>query len=84
MIHLIRANAVAQWIEDEVGPVGSKVKVMIQQVERAGQKRVSLKLLDVIRRERMEDVVFAPGPRRMRGVAEDWEPADESGSSNWF
>ena len=60
-----------------VGPPGSTVGVEVLQLEFKGAKRISLKLLEVIKKQRLEDVVFAPGPRRMQGVARDGDgPGD--------
>ena len=59
------------FVEETVGPVGSKVRVELIQLEFKGSKRISLTLREVIKKQRLDDVVFAPGPRRMRGVARD-------------
>ncbi len=60
-------ETVADWIEENVGPVGSKVQVEVEKLEFKGAKRTSLRLIDVISKQRMDDVVFAPGPRRQAG-----------------
>lgn len=65
------------WIEENVGPVGSKVQVEVQSLKFKKVKRVSLHLLDVIQRQHMEDLVFAPGPRRQQHGWDD-EEDDES------
>ena len=58
---------VEPWIEENVGPVGSKVQVEVLKLEFKKAKRTSLRLLDVVQRQHMEDLVFAPGPARQRG-----------------
>merc|ERR1711924_362592 len=50
---------VPDFIEETVGPVGSKVRVQVLSLQFKGKKRVSLQLLDVISRDQMEDIVFA-------------------------
>ena len=62
---------VPTWIEENVGPVGSKVQVEVTQLTFKGAKRTSLRLLDVIEQQKMEDLVFAAGPRRVRGGFDD-------------
>lgn len=52
-------EAVRDFVEQTVGPVGSKVRVMVLSMSFKGNKRVSLQLLDVISRQQMEDIVFA-------------------------
>lgn len=66
------------WLPAQtVGPVGSKVSVEVLQLEFKGLKRISLSLIEVIKKQRLEDVVFAPGPRRMQGVSRDGDgPGD--------
>ena len=67
-------DEIPDWIEENVGPVGSKVQVEVERINFKGEKRTSLKLLDVIERQRMEDLVFAPGPRReMSGYGDEDE-----------
>lgn len=74
----IPKDEVEDFVEDAVGPVGSKVTVEVLQLQYKGAKSVSLKLLEVVKRQRMEDVVFAPGPRRLKGVARVDGPGDPS------
>ena len=50
---------VRDFVEQTVGPVGSKVRVLVLGMSFKGNKRVSLQLLDVISRQQMEDIVFA-------------------------
>ena len=68
---------VSGWIEETVGPVGSKVQVEVQRLKFKGEKRTSLKLLDVITRQNMENVVFAAGPRRRSGGYDDHNDGEE-------
>ena len=70
-------DEVADWIEEVVGPIGSKVRVSVLSLQHRGQKRTALNLLDVMTRQHMEDLVFAPGPRRMAGVDRDNFPAED-------
>ena len=44
----------------------SKVRVEVISLEYRGKKQIALNLLDVITQQHMEDLVFAPGPRRMQ------------------
>eukprot|EP00322_Chrysochromulina_rotalis_P025220 CAMPEP_0115840724 /NCGR_PEP_ID=MMETSP0287-20121206/6919_1 /TAXON_ID=412157 /ORGANISM="Chrysochromulina rotalis, Strain UIO044" /LENGTH=174 /DNA_ID=CAMNT_0003294345 /DNA_START=82 /DNA_END=606 /DNA_ORIENTATION=- len=75
----MQKDEVQTFVEETVGPVGSKVRVKVAQLEFKGAKRVSLKLLSVIKKQRLDDVVFAPGPGRLRGVAKDGTgPGDPS------
>ena len=60
-------DTVASWLEENIGPVGSQVSVEILSLEYRGQKQTSLKLLEVVKQQRMEELVFAPGPRRQQG-----------------
>ena len=60
-------ETIEDWVEESVGPIGSKVQVEVLRLEFKGTKRTSLRLLDVIQRQHMEDLVFAPGPGRQRG-----------------
>jgi len=62
---------VRDWLVDNVGPIGSKVQVEVLSTEFRGTKRIALRLLDVVSRQNMEDLVFAPGPRRRQGGFED-------------
>mmetsp|Transcript_54209 Transcript_54209/g.118218 ORF Transcript_54209/g.118218 Transcript_54209/m.118218 type:complete len:167 (-) Transcript_54209:189-689(-) len=58
---------VEAYIEDNVGPIGSKVSVEVLSLEFKGNKRTSLKLLEVLSQDSVEDIeekVFAPGPLR--------------------
>ena len=64
---------IAGWIEENVGPVGSKVRVEVLTLEHKGVKRTSLRLLDVIQKQHMEDLVFEPGPRRAQNFGTDEE-----------
>lgn len=48
---------IMEWIEQEVGPVGSKVVVEVLSLEFKGEKRTSLRLKDVLTRQHMEDLV---------------------------
>lgn len=48
---------IMEWIEREVGPVGSKVVVEVLSLEFKGEKRTSLRLKDVLARQHMEDLV---------------------------
>ena len=57
---------VAEYLEDAIGPIGSKVSCEIISLQYRGRKQVSLRLLEVVKQQRMEDLVFAPGPRRLR------------------
>ena len=50
---------IMDWIEREVGPVGSKVVVEVLGLEFKGQKRTSLRLKDVLSRQYMEDLVVS-------------------------
>ena len=59
-------ESVVGFLEEVVGPVGSKVSCEVLSLEHRGQKQVSLKLLEVVKQQHMEDLVFAPGPRRLR------------------
>ena len=63
-------DEVEDWIEEQVGPVGSKVRVEVISLEYRGKKQIALNLLDVITQQHMEDLVFAPGPRRMQNFDE--------------
>jgi predicted RNA-binding protein with RPS1 domain len=57
-----RIDDVAEYIEERVGPVGSKVRCSVVSTSFKGTKRISLKLLDVVQKQNMEDLVFArPG-----------------------
>ena len=56
---------VPEYVEESVGPVGSKVRVSVSSLEYRGRPRVSLKLLSVIQKQQMEDLVFS-SPRRNR------------------
>ena len=71
------AQDVPDFIEETVGPVGSKVQVEVLRLTFKGQKKTSLRLLDVMTRQRMEDVVFAPGPRRAQFFGEPEDGLDE-------
>ena len=67
----LERETIPDYIQEEVGPEGSKVLVEVQSLEYRGRKQTSLRLLDVISRQRMEDLVFAPGPRRVDGGFDD-------------
>ena len=60
-------DTVADFIESNVGPEGSQVSVEVLSLEYRGQKQTSLKLLEVVKQQKMEELVFAPGPRRQQG-----------------
>lgn len=70
----LEREIIPEWIEETVGPVGSKVMVEVQSLKFKGEKRISLRLLDVIKKQHMDDLVFAPGPRRQ---AEGWGDTEE-------
>ncbi len=74
---------VSGFIEREVGPVGSKVRVQVLGVDYKGRRRVSLKLIDVVSKQRMEQVVFAPGPRRMASGLAEAEGEDGGTEGEW-
>ena len=57
-----RIEDVSTFIEDAVGPVGSRVRVKVKRLQVKGVRKVSLELLDVVSRQHMEDVVFAGRP----------------------
>ena len=60
---------VPAFVEEHVGPVGSRVRVEIQSLAFKRSKRTSLKLLEVVYRgDRIEEMVFAPGPRRQAAL----------------
>ena len=50
-------DMIEDWIEQEVGPVGSKVEVEVLSLQHKGVKRTSLRLLDVITQQHMDDLV---------------------------
>jgi predicted RNA-binding protein with RPS1 domain len=62
---------VADWIEENVGPIGSKVRVVVESLQFKGQKRTSFRLMDVISQQTMEQLVFEPGPGREALYDED-------------
>ena len=62
---------IPRWIEENVGPVGSKVRVEVLRLEFRGVKRTSLRMIEVITQQNMEDLVFAPGPRRARHMVDE-------------
>ena len=72
---------VAAWIEEVLGPIGSKVRVLVDSLEYRGTKRVSLRLLEVVSKQRMDDLVFAPGPRRAEAYPPDDDGADGAAAS---
>ena len=71
------ADEVPDFVEECTGPPGSKVRVLVTGLEYKGQKRVSLKLIEVVTKQEMDSIVFAPGPRRAKWIAEA-----EAGSSD--
>ena len=66
----IDADEVMDFVEECTGPPGSKVRVIVTSLEYKGQPRVSLKLVEVITKQELQDIVFAPGPRRAKNFAE--------------
>ena len=48
-------DTIPDWVEENVGPVGSKVRCEVLQLEFRGAKRISLRLLDVVTRQRMDE-----------------------------
>ena len=58
----LEKEEVPEFIESQIGPVGSKVRVKVMSIGYRGQKRISLQLIDVISKQHIEDMVFAkPG-----------------------
>jgi len=61
-------DLVKEYIESKVGPIGSKVRVRVDSLEFKGQRRVALKLLDVLDKQSAEEIAaraVAPGPRHL-------------------
>ena len=56
---------VIDYVEEVVGPVGSRVRVEVK-VRRKGRKRALLRLLGVMKKERWEEIVFEAGPGARR------------------
>ena len=71
----LEKEEVPEFIESQIGPVGSKVRVKVMSVGYRGQKRVSLQLLDVISKQHIEDIVFARPGDDPRGETE-WAGVD--------
>ena len=71
----LEKEEVPEFIESQIGPVGSKVRVKVTSVGYRGQKRVSLQLLDVISKQHIEDIVFARPGDDPRGGTE-WAGVD--------
>mmetsp|Transcript_26127 Transcript_26127/g.43181 ORF Transcript_26127/g.43181 Transcript_26127/m.43181 type:complete len:173 (+) Transcript_26127:51-569(+) len=65
----IEKDQVPSFMEERVGPVGSKVRVEVLGLSFKGTKRVRLSLLEVLSTENVEELVFARGPRRHRDEA---------------
>merc|ERR1740117_2634380 len=58
----IERDEVPEFIESQIGPVGSKVRVKVMSLGYRGQERIGLQLIDVISKQHIEDMVFAkPG-----------------------
>ena len=55
----ISSQEAEDFIEAKVGPVGSKVRCSVLTATYKGKKRLSLKLIDVVQKQQMEDLVFA-------------------------
>ena len=47
---------VSEFIENVVGPVGSRVRVKVQHVEFKGSRRVQVRLIEVLARESIDEV----------------------------
>ena len=71
----LEKEEVPEFLESQVGPVGSKVRVRVMSVAFRGQKRISLQLLDVISKQHVEDMVFARPGDDVR-VEEEWAGVD--------
>jgi predicted RNA-binding protein with RPS1 domain len=62
-----------QFVESATGPVGSKVRCSVLSTSFKGNKRISLKLIDVVQKQHMEDLVFARPERRRKADDETSE-----------
>uniref|UniRef100_A0A6V2T5A0 S1 motif domain-containing protein n=1 Tax=Emiliania huxleyi TaxID=2903 RepID=A0A6V2T5A0_EMIHU len=66
----LESAAVPDYVEETVGPVGSKVRVLVRSLEYKGRPRVSLQLLEVLSRQSASELSERA---IMRSVAEGEE-----------
>jgi len=66
----IEREQIPEFVEANVGPVGSKVKVELTSLKFKGTKRVSLKLLEVLSRDKLEDLAIERNPHRRARLRE--------------
>lgn len=54
---------VSAFVEEQVGPVGSRVRVLVKSLSYKKAKRISLELIETMPKQDLDDLVFARPPR---------------------